>query len=319
MYARAALTTLASAGLLFAVPRAAHACSMALLLGPTAPADGAIEVPANAVLFVAATGFADRLGLVTIVSESGGVTTARANILSPDLGTSLLLLQPGERHDIRVDVPDLGASTSLSLRASAFVDTQAPVRVGRPTLVATDRPQDLCFGERTVVVAEAELAIDDFGVAMYTLEQVTPNRTRIVGHVMWNESPSSDRAPFVRLEATLPVGTASCFRVVAHDFAGNATPGSVECLAQPARDAGLPPPPIDSGVPDSGGLDGGGTALPPLVDAGSIGDAGGRARTLEPIEPECACRSTNGASAPGAIVLLCAWAMLRMTRRRKDL
>lgn len=320
MHPRAALTTLAAAGVLFAIPRAAHACSMALFVGPTVPSDGAVEIPANAVLFIAATGLADRIGAVTVAGDSGATTTARAVPLSADLAVSQLSLRPGERADVLVDVPDLAVTARLSVRAGAFVDTQAPVRVGRPALVATDRPQDLCFGERTVVVAEVDVAADDFGVAVYTLEEVTPIDTRTVAHVLWNEAPNADRAPFVRLEATLPLGSRSCFRVVAHDFAGNATPGPVECLAQPARDAGPLLPPIDSGFVDSGELDGGGTVEPPSVDAGPRGDARGGPGTLETIEPECACKSTRSdAGAPGAFVLLFAWAMLRAARRRKDL
>jgi hypothetical protein len=305
-------------------PQAAYPCSQAVWVGPTQPSDGAVDVPTNALLYIDA-GSVARWGLVVEATDgSGRMSRTEAVPLSDNLARAPLALRPGQVVALDVFVPMNGALRhSLRLQVGAAEDHTPPAPIARPTLSVSDLSINPCTNaDSRLLTVTFTPPNDDHGLAAYTLESVRGLGPEVVAHALVGVD-AADPINMVTLTAAIGPAAADCYRVVAHDLAGNTSSSPDVCLSP----APPPPPLLDAGLPlDTGVSADVGSPVDPRLDAGPVRPDASVARdasgpgSLETLEPECGCQSVSrGAGVDGsAVSVLLALVWLARRRRPRD-
>lgn len=302
-------------------PQAAYPCSQVLQLGPTQPGDGAIDVPLNAALYIHAPNIAGWGIVVDAADDVGRMSRLEAEPLGDGLARAPLTLTAG--RVVTLDVYTLQMASvrhSLRLRAGAREDHTPPTRLAAPTLSLRDAELSPCTNTSwRILSATFTPPTDDHGLAAFTLEAIREAGPQVIAHTLYGLD-AADPIATVTLSASVPPTEVGCYRVVAHDLAGNTTESPEVCTG-----AVPPPPPVDAGLPlDSGVSADAGSPVDPRLDAGPSRPDASTARdargpgTLETLEPECGCQGVRrGAGTDGGAVgalLVLVW----LARRSRD-
>lgn len=301
-------------------PQAAYPCSQVLQLGPTQPGDGAIDVPLNAALYIHAPGIAGWGIVVEAADDAGRMSRSEAVPLGSDLARAPLELAAGRVVSLDVSTPQMGSVRhSLRLRAGSREDLTPPTPFDTPTLSIRDQGISPCTNAGWQILTVTFMPpTDDYGLAAYTLEMIREGGPQVIAHTLFGLD-AADPINAVTLSASVPPNESGCYRVVAHDLAGNTTASPEVCTG-----AVPPPPPLDAGPPlDTGVRADAGSPVDPRQDAGpsrpdaSVSRDASGPGTLETLEPECGCQSVQRSAGVEGGALSVMLALVWLARRRQ--